>query len=110
MPRVGDRPAGAEMGDDLAIVLSFVNGDFAWRVRRGVDEGLTGLEQDSARGVEAALRTKLEGLRPLAGDEKREPLERLAKVMGSTFSKLSMSTRSALRLPLAGEEMARRVS
>lgn len=57
LPRVGERPAGAETGDDLAAVFSFARGDFACRVRRGVVAGLTGLEQDSASGVDAVLRT-----------------------------------------------------
>ena len=78
-------------------------------MRRGVEEGLTGLEKDSGVAVEVVLRAKLEGFRPLAGDEKREPLERLEKLTGSTFSKLPMSSRSALRLPLVGGGMARQI-
>jgi hypothetical protein len=108
--RVGERPARAETGDDLAAVLSLVIGDFGCKVRRGVEEGLTGLDRDSGMAVvEVVLRTKLEGFRPLAGDEKREPLERLEKLTGSTFSKLLMSSKSALRLPLVGGDIARQI-
>lgn len=103
-PRVGDRPAGAEMGEDLAtLVLSLATGDLGCSVRRGVDdETLDGLRIARSMGV-AALRTKLAGLTkswPGVPD-----LARLAKKRGSTFSKSSVSSSSALRLPagVAGE-------
>lgn len=80
-------------------------GDLGCRVRRGEAVGLVGLEREktSGRGVAAArFRIKLEGLMY----SELLPLERLVKATGSTFSKLSMSRRSALRLPAEGGEAA----
>lgn len=59
-PLVGERPAGADMGDDLEMaVLSLVAGDLGWRVRRGVAVAvIDGVKAEKGAGLgEAALRT-----------------------------------------------------
>ena len=55
LPRVGERPAGAERGDDFAIdVLSLDDGDLAWRTaRRGEVMALRGAVRASLTGVGA---------------------------------------------------------
>lgn len=84
-PLVGERPAGADRGDDLEmLVLSLAAGDLGWMVRRGVAVAVRdGVEVDAASGLgEAVLSTKLEGLRMPSLAEPLEPLaalERLAK-------------------------------
>lgn len=105
LPRVGERPAGAERGEDLAMeVLSLATGDLGWRMARDLGEPI-GLEGDSAAAGAALVRTKDDGLKKsLEGKESAVPLERLEKKTGSTFSKLSTSTMSAaFRLPVDGE-------
>lgn len=113
LPRVGERPAGAETGDDLVMaVLRRAAGDLGWRVRLGVELCLSGslaeVDADAAgvEGAAALVRTKEEaGLSraSLRGEAVVVPLERLAKRTGSTFSESSSTSRSsALRLPLLG--------
>ena len=116
LPRVGDRPAGAVRGDDLAtLVLSLAAGDLGFRIDRGRgEEALTGLVTEAsasllgnAVGVEEALvRTKWEGLkRSLV--RLSDPLDLLEKKMGSTFSESSRpATSEALRLEEGGVEIA----
>lgn len=77
--------------------------DFAFRMRRGVEVALFWLasrDRALATGVLIlGVRKKLDGLRPsLAGVPELTPLERFAKSNGSTFSQLSTSRNSALRL------------
>lgn len=107
LPRVGERPAGAEMGDDLGMwVLSLATGDLGCRVRRGVEEAevLVGLvRRASGTVVPALVRTKAEGLIKSLEGVPEEPLARLAKSSGSRFSESSVSISSALRLPAAAE-------
>lgn len=111
-PRVGERPAGAERGDDLAReVLILAAGDLGCRKVRGRWDGLAGLRTSRGdcavtgnEGVEAALvKTKGDDLtKSLTGKKllSTPPFDRLEKRVGSTFSKSSPSTASAaLRLP-----------
>lgn len=44
-PRVGERPAGTVKSDEglVVVVFNFAAGDLGWRVRRGVEDGLTEL-------------------------------------------------------------------
>lgn len=107
-PRVGDRPAGAELGAALPnVVLSLEMGDLGCRVRREAREDLglaSGRDSERDRGVLAAekllvLRTKEEEGFSRSWLAPEEPLERLAKRRGSTFSESSTSRSSALRLP-----------
>lgn len=89
------------MGEDLGAVLSLAYGDLGCKVLRA-EVALTGEERErtSGSGAEVVLRMKLEGFATLlAGEVKPEPLALLVKRTGSTFSKLSMSIDSALRLP-----------
>lgn len=112
MPRVGERPAGAEAADDLVMpVLSLAAGALDWRARREAGVGFLGLrkrrelEAGAEDGV-VVLSTYAEGLmKSLVRSLAVSPLERFAKKMGSTFSESSVSIDSALRLPL-GEVMA----
>jgi hypothetical protein len=104
LPRVGERPAGAT-GQDLGVLseLLLLRQDLAFRMRRGVEVALIGVERDDralATGVLIlGVRKKLDGLRlSLEGVAEFPPLERLAKSSGSTFSQLSISRNSALRL------------
>jgi hypothetical protein len=81
LPRVGERPAGAERGDDLEmVVLSLAAGDLGWMVRRGVEEEGISRDDVSCLGAGVALRTKLVGLwmPSLTELEILEDLERLA--------------------------------
>lgn len=107
LPRVGERPAGTESGKDfLKLVLSLAEGDFGWRVLRGVEAGLTGLvrERASAGTVMALVRTKLAGLTKSAANGLAvDVLDRLAKRDGSTFSESWKSVDSTFRLPTGVE-------
>ena len=110
LPRVGERPAGAEMGDDLVmLVLSLAAGDLGCKVRRGVEVALMGLDRALVLALVVTpatlVRTKDEGFfrKSLDGVAALEPLLRLAKRRGSTFSESSVSRSSALRLPAALE-------
>ena len=107
--RVGERPAGAERGEDLATdVLILPMGDLAWRMVRergevGRDrEGLVGARR--AAGLVVRLKT---GAFKMSLEKKLSsaPLDLLAKMEGSTFSK-SSSVSSEAFLLLAGGEAA----
>ena len=111
--RVGERPAGAERGEDLEMeVLILLMGDLGWRMVRvrgeaGRDRvGLVGARRAVGLLVmlkTGALRTSLEKKLSPA------PLDLLAKMDGSTFSK-SSSFKSAAFLLAEGEEAAVAVS
>jgi hypothetical protein len=121
-PRVGERPAGAERGDDLAMVVLILAAGapevLAERKDdRGRWEGRTGLRMSRGDctvvkdGTDAALvRVKGDGLaKSLMGKKvvSTPPFDRLENRVGSTFSKSSPSTASeALRLPEALEGRA----
>lgn len=110
MPRVGERPAGAESGDDLTMpALILAAGDLGCSRLRG--RGRVGFELVnaglSARGA-AFFRIKEDGLREsLEGKKLSRPLDRLENTDGSTFSKSSVSTSEALRLAPEAGEMAK---
>lgn len=105
LPRVGDRPAGAESGGRGTEVLSLEMGDFALRAGRargrGVLEVDLGLERKS-EGLRASLVRLGKESEPLAKLKASEPLARLAKREGSTFSQSSSTSSEALRLEAAG--------
>lgn len=111
LPRVGERPAGADMGALDRLLLSFLAGDLGFNMERGCGEtALTGLygerpslllgmvevEDDLVRKKVGALKKSL--LRPSELD-----LERLNRMAGSTFSK-SWTSRSSAAFRLPGEE------
>jgi len=100
--RVGERPAGAERGADLE-VSSLGAGERAGRIgRRGEAMGLR--EEKSLGEGGALVRKKLVGLRRSL-EVPSGFLERLGerKMMGSTFSALSLSASKAEALRLVGE-------
>jgi hypothetical protein len=112
-PRVGERPAGADSGEDLArAVLSLAAGDLGWRKLRGLGHVILDLSEPPAEaslfwklGTEAAfVRINEEGFKKsLEGENKSmAPLDRLEKSRGSTFSKSSVSMASEAFL-LTGE-------
>lgn len=94
------------MGEDLVtLVLSLLIGDLGCKVRLGAVEAFMGLTnaRTLALGVMVALvRTNDEGFlnMSLVGVPEAAPFGRLAEREGSTFSKSSMSSSSALRLVL----------
>ena len=104
-PRVGDRPAGAESGGRGTDVLSLETGDLEFRAGRargrGVLEVDLGLERKS-EGLRASLVKLGKGSELLAKLKASEPLARLAKSEGSTFSQSSSTSSEALRLDAAG--------
>lgn len=116
VPRVGDRPAGADMGVlDRVLLMSFLAGDFGFRMDRGRGEAaLRGLlymevvERPSLLlekvGLEDDLvRTKVEGLKKPLPKLSGLDLARLKSATGSTFSK-SFTSRSSVAFRLLGEE------
>lgn len=113
LPRVGERPAGAEMGEDLAAaVLSLAMGDLGCRMRRGLVLALTGLTR--ARTVAlgggvaatALVKTNEETLFSTSWDETPESFaRRLTEETGSTFSQSSGARISAFRLETAGQRL-----
>lgn len=117
LPRVGERPAGAVRGDDLAtLVFNLAAGDLGLRIERGRgDEALTGLmtedrasllDNDDVETEDALVSTKLDGLKKSLV-RLSDPFDRLEKKMGSTFSESSRpATSEALRLEADGVEIA----
>lgn len=103
LPRVGERPAGAA-GHDLGVfsTLALLKLDLAFKIRRGVEAALLGPGRGRALAagvLSLGVRKKLTGLvRPSLAGVAEPPLERFAKSSGSTFSQLSISRNSALRL------------
>ena len=90
LPRVGERPAGAERGTE---VVSLVRGDLALAVGRGRGRGVL--------AVDLGLR-KREGLKGSLEKAKGSvPLGRLER-RGSRFSASSSTSSEALRLVAAG--------
>jgi hypothetical protein len=103
LPLVGERPAGAG-GQDLGVfsTLALPKLDLTFKMRRGVVAALLGLARDRALAagvLSLGVRKKLDGLVRLSlAGVAAPPLERFAKSSGSTFSQLSISRNSALRL------------
>lgn len=112
LPRVGERPAGADIGvaDLESLLLSFFAGDLGFRMDRGRDgaarTGLLYVELQRPSLLETAgveddlVRTKVGALKKSLSRRSELALERFEKSRaGSTFSKSSTSSRStALRL------------
>lgn len=115
LPRVGERPAGAERGvDDDTDELIFAMGDLDWMVLLGLAIGLLILFRDGVAVVFgeielpllALVRMKVEGLKQSFEKKLSDPLDLLANRAGSTFSESSVSIESAFRLPLPAGEKA----
>lgn len=117
LPRVGERPAGADRGGDLGTRTPgfFIAKDFGFSIVRGrgsaaaLREGELGRGSSLGEGATGAPKalagTKLEALNrsELLFDGTQRPasseaLERLEEKTGSTFSKSSASRSEALRL------------
>lgn len=98
LPRVGDRPAGAERGEDRAmLVLSLAAGDLGFNRLRGRGAAALGALATGKSLVLADLvRKKVEGLmkEPFEGKKLSAPLARLVNSTGSTFSESSDSVTS----------------
>ena len=105
MPRVGDRPAGADRGDGLTTpVLTLAAGDLGCsKLRaRGVAGlgGLTMLPVDD----DLVMSTVVGLIKSAKPEELSAALDRFENRVGSTFSESSVSTASAaLRLPAVGD-------
>lgn len=101
LPRVGDRPAGADSGEDLTIpVFNLEAGDLGFRTLRGRGAATLGvlvilLVEDDL------VSRKVEGLTKslVAKEVSEEPLTRFEKMIGSTFSASLSSGSEDFRFP-----------
>lgn len=96
--RVGERPAGAERGEDFETdVLSFGSGDRAVRIGRRGDVAVFREEKSLVGDGGALVRKKLTGLTTDSLLLPSGHLERLGerKMTGSTFSASSSSSKDA---------------
>lgn len=97
LPRVGERPAGADKGVDLAIPVLILVGDLGFRYDRGRGVvALGALLSETLLVLANLVRMNEAGLMKESLDGKKlllsAPLDRLEKMRGSMFSESSVST------------------